>query len=83
MNSLFRKLRWLTERSAKEAELRQELQFHLEEETEERQAGGFAEDEARRAARRWFSSMPSRWTPACGSHRSKPCGAGGAWWPRP
>jgi hypothetical protein len=30
--SFFRKLRWLTRRSEKEAELREELQFHLEEE---------------------------------------------------
>jgi hypothetical protein len=34
MNSFFRKLRWLTERHNKEAELREELQFHLEEEAE-------------------------------------------------
>ena len=37
MNSFFRKLRWLTRRSGKEAELREELQFHLEEEAEQRQ----------------------------------------------
>ena len=36
MNSFFRKLRWLTRRSDKEAELREELQFHLEEEAEQR-----------------------------------------------
>ena len=30
MNSFFRKLRWLTRRSDKEAELREELQFHLD-----------------------------------------------------
>ena len=35
-----------------EAELREELQFHLKEEADERQALGLAEDEARWAARR-------------------------------
>ena len=40
MNSFFRKLRWLTQRSEKEAELREELQFHLEEEAEQRQEDG-------------------------------------------
>lgn len=34
MNSLLRKLRWLTQRASKESELRDELQFHLEEEAE-------------------------------------------------
>jgi macrolide transport system ATP-binding/permease protein len=52
MNPFFRKLRWLTERRRKEAELREELEFHLEEEAEQHQAGGLAEDEARYAARR-------------------------------
>src|ERR1700722_6451937 len=52
MRSFFRKLKWLAERRGKEAELRAELQFHLEEEAEERQAEGLATDEAPRAARR-------------------------------
>jgi macrolide transport system ATP-binding/permease protein len=52
MTSFFRKLRWLAERRRKEAELREELQFHLDEEAEERQAEGLASEEARRAARR-------------------------------
>jgi putative ABC transport system permease protein len=52
MNAFFRKLRWLIERSDKEAELREELQFHLEEEADERRATGLSEDDARRAARR-------------------------------
>ena len=51
MNSFFRKLRWFGQRRDKQAELRQELQFHLEEETEEWQEHGLAEDEARWAAR--------------------------------
>jgi macrolide transport system ATP-binding/permease protein len=57
MNTLFRKLRWLTERSGKEADLREELQFHLEEEAEERQAEGLTEDEARWAARRELGNL--------------------------
>jgi putative ABC transport system permease protein len=51
MTPFFRKLRWLTQRSDKEAELRQELQFHLEEEAEQRRESGLTEDEARWAAR--------------------------------
>src|SRR5437667_12145763 len=50
MNSFFRKLRWLTERRRKEDELRDELQFHLDEEAEQRQAEGLAKDQARWAA---------------------------------
>ena len=57
MNSFFRKLRWLTQRPKKEAELRKELQFHLEEETEQRQGDGLAEEEARWAARREFGNL--------------------------
>jgi len=52
MSTFFRKLRWLMERDRMEAELREELQFHLAEEAEERQALGLAEDQARWAARR-------------------------------
>jgi putative ABC transport system permease protein len=57
MNSFFRKLLWLTQRRDKQAELRQELQFHLEEEAEERQEHGLAEDEARWAASREFGNV--------------------------
>ena len=52
MTSFFRKLTWWRQRRRKEDELREELQFHLAEEAGERQAGGLAADEARRAARR-------------------------------
>ena len=45
MSSFFRKLRWLTQRNRMEAELREELQLHLGEEAEERQALGLAEDQ--------------------------------------
>jgi predicted permease len=56
-NSFFRKLRWLTQRPDKEADLREELQFHLEEEAEQRQGEGLAEDEARWAARRELGNL--------------------------
>jgi macrolide transport system ATP-binding/permease protein len=52
MTSFFRKLSWLRRRRSKEVELREELQFHLDEEAEERQAQGLANEEARLAARR-------------------------------
>ena len=52
MSSLFRKFTWWAQRRRKEEELREELQFHLEEETQERQADGLAEDQARWAAHR-------------------------------
>jgi putative ABC transport system permease protein len=57
MNSFFRKLSWLTRRADKEAELREELQFHLKEEAEEREKDGLTEDEARRAARRELGNL--------------------------
>jgi macrolide transport system ATP-binding/permease protein len=52
MNSLFRKLRWLIQRPQKESELRDEIQFHLEEEAEQRREEGLEEQQARWAARR-------------------------------
>jgi putative ABC transport system permease protein len=57
MNAFFRKLRWLIERSDKEAELREELQFHLAEDAEERRADGLPEDAARGAARRGLGNL--------------------------
>jgi hypothetical protein len=56
-NSFFRKLRWLTQRPGKEAELREELEFHLEEEAEQRQGDGLSEEEARWAARRELGNL--------------------------
>src|SRR3972149_7583628 len=52
MRTLFTKLRWMTQRRRKEAELRAELDFHLWQEREEAMARGLAEDEARVAAHR-------------------------------
>jgi predicted permease len=57
MISFFRKLRWLTERRTREADLQEELRFHLDEEAEERQAGGLADEEARRAACRDLGNL--------------------------
>ena len=52
MNSFFRKLHWLTARRRKEAELEEELRFHLDEDTEERLGSGAATEDARNAAYR-------------------------------
>ena len=52
MTSLFRKFTWWLQRRRKEEELREELQFHLAEEADERQADGLPEDQAAWAARR-------------------------------
>jgi predicted permease len=52
MISLLRRLTWWLRGSRKEAELGEELQFHLSEEAAERQAGGMRPDEARSAAHR-------------------------------
>jgi len=57
MNSFLRKLRWWAQRSHKEAELREEIQFHLEEEAERCQEDGLGEDEARWAAHRELGNL--------------------------
>ena len=51
MSWLFRKLLWWVQRRQKEDEFRAELQFHLEEEADERRSEGLSEDQAKRAAR--------------------------------
>jgi len=51
MTSFLRKLSWLLRRDRKDADLQEELRFHLDEETEDRAADGLPIDEARRAAR--------------------------------
>jgi macrolide transport system ATP-binding/permease protein len=56
MNSFFRKLSWLSQRRRKEAELQEEIQFHLDEEAEEHQSEGSAE-EAKWAARRELGNV--------------------------
>ena len=57
MKPFFRKLRWLTRRLDKEAELREELQFHLEEEAKQRKDDGLTEHDARLAARRELGNL--------------------------
>src|SRR5439155_7784626 len=52
MKPFFRKLTWLLRRPGKEADLQEELQFHLEEEVESQIARGQSAAEARSAARR-------------------------------
>ena len=52
MNRILRKLCWLTQRSRKEADLREELQFHLEEEAAEIEAAGMVPEQSKWAARR-------------------------------
>ena len=52
MIPFLRKLSWWARRRCKEDELREELQFHLDEEAEERQADGLPADQARWAAHR-------------------------------
>src|SRR5215469_10210577 len=50
--SFLQKLSWLIRHGRNEAEIREELEFHLEEEAQERQSIGLAADEARWAAHR-------------------------------
>src|SRR5689334_4209872 len=57
MTPFLRKLYWLTRRGRKEAQLEEELQFHLDEEADERAASGVPIDEARRAARRHLGNL--------------------------
>ena len=52
MISFFRKLGWVMRRRRKEDELREELQFHIDEEFEEGQAAGLPAEHAKWAARR-------------------------------
>ncbi|HLH18108.1 MAG TPA: ADOP family duplicated permease [Bryobacteraceae bacterium] len=56
MRAFIRKLNWLLARRRKEAELREELAFHLEEEAEELAERGLGVAEARNAARRDFGN---------------------------
>jgi macrolide transport system ATP-binding/permease protein len=52
MIAFFRKLSWVAQRQRKDDELREELQFHLDEEAEQFQAEGLTQDQARWAAHR-------------------------------
>ncbi len=57
MHSLFRKLIWLTRRHRKEDDLRDELEFHLQEEADELRAQGLSHADARYAARRDLGNL--------------------------
>lgn len=57
MNPFFQKLQSLIYRRRKEEDLRDELQFHLDEETEERRSSGLSGEEARFAARRDIGNL--------------------------
>ncbi|HMF78440.1 MAG TPA: permease prefix domain 1-containing protein [Bryobacteraceae bacterium] len=57
MISFLRKLGWLTRRRSREEQLSAELQFHLEQEAEERQADGMGVEDARWAARRELGNL--------------------------
>ena len=57
MIEFLRKLKWLVQRRRREDELQKELQFHLEEEAEERRAEGASVEEARWAARRELGNL--------------------------
>jgi predicted permease len=52
MMPLLRRLRWWVQRRRKEDEMREELQFHLDEEAQARRDAGLSDREARWAARR-------------------------------
>ena len=60
MNTFFRKLGWMIRRGNKEAELQEEIQFHLDEESEERLADGLGREDARWAAKREPDHRPCR-----------------------
>jgi len=57
MTSLFRKFTWWVHRRRRERDLDEELQFHLEEERDERRASGLPASQAAWAARRDLGNM--------------------------
>jgi macrolide transport system ATP-binding/permease protein len=57
MMTFFRRFVWWAKRRRKDDELREELQFHLDEEAEQRQAEGVAKDQARWAAHRELGNV--------------------------
>jgi putative ABC transport system permease protein len=57
MSAFFRKLSWLVRRRHREAELQDELQFHLDEESEDREEQGLGKEQARRAAGRELGNI--------------------------
>ena len=57
MKTFLRKLAWLTQRDRREADLRAELEFHLEEEAESRETEAVSPTAARFAARRELGNV--------------------------
>lgn len=57
MIAFFRRLGWLAQRRSREKQLADELQFHLDEEIEERQSAGISGQEAQSAARRELGNL--------------------------
>ncbi len=57
MTCLLFKLKWFWGRRAKEEELHREIQFHLEEEADQRQSEGLTAEEAKWAARRELGNL--------------------------
>jgi len=57
MMTWFRKLRWLTQRRQREAELSEELEFHLSEEAKLREEDGEPPDAAQFVARRELGNL--------------------------
>ena len=57
MNLLLRKLSWLAQRRRKEADLKEELEFHLEEDAAEFQESGVPPDSARQEAHRQLGNI--------------------------
>ena len=56
-HSLLRRLRWFLKKDSSNVELSEELQFHLDRQTEENIAGGMSPEQARAAARVSFGSV--------------------------
>lgn len=57
MTTLFRKLRWCVHRQRRDAEVHEELAFHLAQEAADRQSDGLSEAQAHRAARRGLGNV--------------------------
>lgn len=57
MKRLLRQLGWLLRRKTREAELQEEMDFHLQSEIEERKAAGLSGEQARREAFREFGNV--------------------------
>src|SRR4051812_23126058 len=57
MRPFFQRLLWIAQRRGKEDELREELEFHLEEEAAGFEADGMTDGDARCAARRGLGNV--------------------------